>query len=102
MINAVHRIQDESYTLGLWAQDALVIALREIWTAKNAGVPDDNSYLREAVSNYQTAHVLWENLAVSENSKGFHNPSGFLVSMNRAIVQAQAAADYAKKARASQ
>lgn len=102
MLNAVHRIQDESYTLGQWAQDALVIALREIWTAKNAGVSDDNPYLRQAVSNYQTAHVLWENLAVSENSKGFHNPSGFIVSMNRAVDLAQESADYAKKARASQ
>ena len=30
--------------------------------------------LKKAVQLHQKAHVRWENLVVSENSMGFHNP----------------------------
>jgi nitrite reductase (cytochrome c-552) len=47
--------------------------------------------LQEAVRLHQLAHVRWENLVVSENSMGFHNPEEVMKELNEAM-------DYARQA----
>ena len=47
--------------------------------------------LQKAVQLHQQAHVRWENLVVSENSMGFHNPEEVMKELNEAL-------DYARQA----
>ncbi|MFA0754489.1 MAG: hypothetical protein IMHGJWDQ_002276, partial [Candidatus Fervidibacter sp.] len=47
--------------------------------------------LQRAVRLHQLAHVRWENLVVSENSMGFHNPEEVFKELNEAL-------DYARQA----
>lgn len=42
------------------------------------------SLLAEALEAHRRAHVIWENLAVSENSMGFHNHAEAMSSMAKA------------------
>jgi len=51
----------------------------------------DENALQEAVRLHQLAHVRWENLVVSENSMGFHNPEEVMKELNEAM-------DYARQA----
>jgi formate-dependent nitrite reductase cytochrome c552 subunit len=99
MADKATKIQDNTYADALTVQDALVNALKEIKTTKDAGVPSSNPNLISAIKNYQAAHVRWESLAVSENSMGFHNPSEADAELGNALSYAQAAASYARKAR---
>ena len=59
--------------------------------AKQAGKPVNEQLLRQAVRWHQWAHLRWENLVVSENSMGFHNPEEVLKELSEAL-------DYARQA----
>ncbi|TLM70688.1 MAG: ammonia-forming cytochrome c nitrite reductase subunit c552 [Actinobacteria bacterium] len=58
-----------------------VAALGRVKTAKAAGTKVDEKAYAEALDKHRRAHVLWENLIVSENSMGFHNPPEVLAAM---------------------
>lgn len=59
--------------------------------AKEANQPFDQAAYDAALDAHRRAHVLWENIAVSENSMGFHNFQEAMASMDEAIRQAEAA-----------
>jgi len=66
-------------------------AIAEAKKAQKEGKPVDEQLLKQAVRLHQLAHVRWENLVVSENSMGFHNPEEVLKELNEAL-------DYARQA----
>jgi len=75
-------------------QQALSDSIDAIAVAKQAqkdGKPVNEQLLREAVRLHQLAHLRWENLVVSENSMGFHNPEEVLKELTEAM-------DYARQA----
>lgn len=76
------------------AQEALSDSIDAIAAAKKAkqeGKTVDEEQLRRAIRLHQQAHIYWENLVVSENSMGFHNPEEVLKELGTAI-------DYARQA----
>jgi hypothetical protein len=78
MKDKAERIQDDTFADALAVQSALMDSLAAIRAAKHArqdGMPVDEVLLAAAVEDHRAAHVRWENLVVSENSMGFHNPS---------------------------
>jgi len=77
---------------------ASVGALGELRRAEEAGVAIKESRRDQAVEAHRKAHVLWENLIVSENSMGFHNFDEVLDAMDEAEAQARAALDFARRA----
>ncbi len=75
-------------------QQALSDSIDAIAAAKKAqqeGASVNEELFRQAVRFHQWAHVRWENLVVSENSMGFHNPEEVLKELNEAL-------DYARQA----
>ncbi len=66
---------------------------------KKAGGTLDPTTYAEAVTSHRKAHVLWENLAVSENSMGFHNFEEVMASMDVAETEVRNAIAKAKSAR---
>lgn len=66
--------------------------------AAESGTAIKESRRAQAVEAHQRAHVLWENLIVSENSMGFHNFDEVMAAMDEAEAQARAAIDFAQKA----
>src|SRR4030095_5610905 len=80
---------------------ALVSSLAGIKAAKDAAAmrqPVDQTLLSTAVEDHRAAHVRWENLVVSENSMGFHNPTEVGTELSEALHYAQAAAQEAESA----
>lgn len=78
MKGKAERIQNTTYADAVQTEIALVDSLSAIKAAKDAleaGQPVDRIRLATAVDQHQAAHVRWENLVVSENSMGFHNPT---------------------------
>jgi formate-dependent nitrite reductase cytochrome c552 subunit len=78
MKDKAERIQNDTYADALTVETALVSSLVAIKTAKDAlvaGQPVSPVLLETALDDHRAAHVRWENLVVSENSMGFHNPS---------------------------
>jgi formate-dependent nitrite reductase cytochrome c552 subunit len=78
MKGKAERIQDDTYAQALQVQAALVDSLAALKAAKDAldgGQPVDRIGLATAADEHRAAHVRWENLVVSENSMGFHNPT---------------------------
>jgi len=71
---------------------------RDAAIKKSGGTLDSTAYA-EAVTSHRKAHVLWENLAVSENSMGFHNFDEVMTSMNVAEKEVRNAIAKAKSAR---
>lgn len=59
--------------------------------AKASGKTVNDESLQKAIRLHQQAHVRWENLVVSENSMGFHNPEEVMKELNEAL-------DYARQA----
>ena len=89
------RIQDDTYADALGVEAALVSSLAGIKAAKDAAAmrqPVDPALLEAAVEDHRAAHVRWENLVVSENSMGFHNPSEVGTELAAAMQFAQTAA----------
>jgi nitrite reductase (cytochrome c-552) len=75
-------------------QQALSDSIDAIASAKQAqkdGKPVNEQLLRQAVRLHQWAHLRWENLVVSENSMGFHNPEEVLKELGEALDHARQA-----------
>jgi formate-dependent nitrite reductase cytochrome c552 subunit len=88
------KIQDDTYADALTVEGALVSSLASIKAAKDAAAqrqPVDQALLEAAVEDHRAAHVRWENLVVSENSMGFHNPSEVGAELSTAAQRAQSA-----------
>jgi nitrite reductase (cytochrome c-552) len=101
MKDRAERIQDDTYANALAVEDALVSSLAGIKAAKDAAAmrqPVDQTLLSTAVEDHRAAHVRWENLVVSENSMGFHNPTEVGTELSEALHYAQAAAQEAESA----
>jgi formate-dependent nitrite reductase cytochrome c552 subunit len=97
------RIQDGIYADALVVQAALVKSLKAIKDAKDVmdvlnGPAVDSTLFEAAVEAHQAAHVRWENLVVSENSMGFHNPSEVSTELHNALALAQSAKQNAEDA----
>jgi formate-dependent nitrite reductase cytochrome c552 subunit len=88
--------QDNIYAEALTVQAALVDSLAAIKTAKDGG--GDQALIAEAAELHRAAHVRWENLVVSENSMGFHNPSEVSDELTVALSKAQSAKQKAEDA----
>lgn len=94
MKSRAERIQDGIYADALSVEGALVTSLASIKAAKDAAAmrqPVDQARLDAAVEDHRAAHVRWENLVVSENSMGFHNPSEVQAELSVAGQRAQLA-----------
>jgi hypothetical protein len=94
MKTKAERIQDDVYADALQVEDALVASLGAIKAAKDAlkaGQPVSPVLFESAVEEHRAAHVRWENLVVSENSMGFHNPSEVQGELSNALNLAQSA-----------
>jgi nitrite reductase (cytochrome c-552) len=52
--------------------------------AANAADAGQSATYQRALAAHRKAHVLWENLIVSENSMGFHNYAEVMASMDDA------------------
>ena len=101
MKTKAERIQDDIYADALAVEQALVAGLAAIKAAKDAqvaGQPVDTVLLESAVEDHRAAHVRWENLVVSENSMGFHNPSEVGGELRNALTLAQSAKQKAEDA----
>jgi len=85
---------------GLLAQSVAELG-RDAALRNSSGKLDEAAYT-EAVTSHRKAHVLWENLAVSENSMGFHNFEEVMTSMDTAEKEVRNAIAKAKAARAGQ
>lgn len=68
-----------------------VNTLGRVKAAKDASASIEASAYAAAISAHRKAHVLWENLAVSENSMGFHNFEEVMASMDTAEKNAREA-----------
>jgi hypothetical protein len=101
MKTKAERIQDDIYAQALAVESALVSSLEGIKSAKDALAmrqPVDPTLLEAAVEDHRAAHVRWENLVVSENSMGFHNPSEIGAELSSAAQRAQSALQKASDA----
>lgn len=95
------RIQDGIYADALAVETALVDSLAAIKAAKDAfaaGGDVDTALLDAAAEDHRAAHVRWENLVVSENSMGFHNPSEVSTELGNALALAKSAKQNAEDA----
>jgi nitrite reductase (cytochrome c-552) len=70
--------------------------LARVKAASDAGAKIDQAKYQTALTAHRKAHVLWENLAVSENSMGFHNIEECMSSMDAAEKDARIAIDTAR------
>lgn len=98
MKDRAERIQDDTYAQALTVESALVSSLAGIKAAKEAAAmrqPVDSTLLEEAIEDHRAAHVRWENLIVSENSMGFHNPTEVGSELAVALNLAQSAQESA-------
>lgn len=66
--------------------------------AKAVGRTVNQGAYDAALAAHRRAHVLWENIAVSENSMGFHNFTESMGAMDEASKQAQIAIAKSKEA----
>jgi nitrite reductase (cytochrome c-552) len=93
--------QEAVYERQKVVQDLLaesVNALGEVREAGESGLAIKESRRQQALEAHRKAHVLWENLIVSENSMGFHNFDEVLAAMDVAEAEARAAIDFARRA----
>jgi formate-dependent nitrite reductase cytochrome c552 subunit len=103
MKDKAEAIQDGIYADALTVQTALVDSLRAIKAAKACAADpactvDDPTLIEDAAELHRAAHVRWENLVVSENSMGFHNPSEVGNELTVALSKAQSAKQKAEEA----
>ncbi len=87
----VLRVQQQVDEAQKRVQQALSESLDAIAAAKQNQKSVNGELLQKAVRLHQLAHVRWENLVVSENSMGFHNPEEVLKELSEAL-------DYARQA----
>jgi formate-dependent nitrite reductase cytochrome c552 subunit len=101
MKTKAENIQDGIYSSALTVQTALVDSLAAIKAAKDAlaaGKYVNTTLLKSATDDHRAAHVRWENLIISENSMGFHNPSEVDGELRNALTLAQSAKTKAQDA----
>ena len=94
--------QEAFYARQKVVQDLLAVSVAELGrdaSVKKAGGKLDTTSYDAAVASHRKAHVLWENLAVSENSMGFHNFDEVMESMDVAEKEVRNAITQAKAAR---
>lgn len=96
MKTKAERIQSDIYDDALAVQAALMESLSAIKAAKDAG--GTTALIDAAAEDHRAAHVRWENLVVSENSMGFHNPSEISTELHNALALAQSARQNAEDA----
>jgi hypothetical protein len=84
------------YADALTVQAALVDSLAAIKAAKDGN--GDTGLIAAAAEDHRAAHVRWENLVVSENSMGFHNPEEVGDELAVALSYAQSAKQKAEDA----
>lgn len=75
-----------------------VTAFGTLRDAKASGRGVNEGAYASALEAHRRAHVIWENLAVSENSMGFHNFAEATASMREAEKQVRIALQEEKKA----
>ncbi|MDZ4180338.1 MAG: ammonia-forming cytochrome c nitrite reductase subunit c552 [Coriobacteriia bacterium] len=75
--------QQEVFERQKVVQELLATSAARLDEARDAQGIDDTK-LHMAVQSHRKAHVLWENLIVSENSMGFHNFGEVMESMDAA------------------
>jgi formate-dependent nitrite reductase cytochrome c552 subunit len=95
------KIQSDTYANALVVEGALVSSLARIKEAKDLAAmrqPVDPILLEAAAEDHRAAHVRWENLVVSENSMGFHNPTEVGSELSIAGQRAQSAQQKASAA----
>ena len=68
-----------------------VVEFGKLKDAKAQGKKVDDAAYAAALEAHRRAHVIWENLAVSENSMGFHNYEEAMTSMAEARKQVRIA-----------
>ena len=90
------KIQDDIYDDALAVEQALMESLAAIKAAKDGG--GDPTQIAAAAEDHRAAHVRWENLVVSENSMGFHNPSEVGAELKDALSLAKTAKQKAEDA----
>jgi formate-dependent nitrite reductase cytochrome c552 subunit len=66
-------------------------ALGKVTAARKAGENVDEVAWGQALESHRKAHVIWENLIVSENSMGFHNYDEVMTSLGTAEAEARSA-----------
>ncbi|HWR72223.1 MAG TPA: ammonia-forming cytochrome c nitrite reductase subunit c552 [Nitrospirota bacterium] len=101
MKTKAENIQDGIYSSALTVEQALVNSLAAIKAAKDAlaaGKYVNITLLKSAADDHRAAHVRWENLIISENSMGFHNPSEVSTELSNALKFAQSAKTKAQDA----
>ncbi|HXV77861.1 MAG TPA: ammonia-forming cytochrome c nitrite reductase subunit c552 [Candidatus Polarisedimenticolaceae bacterium] len=94
MKTKAERIQSDTYNDARTVESALVSSLAAIKGARDAlaaGQSVDPVLFETAIADHRAAHVRWENLVVSENSMGFHNPNEVAGELSVALVLAQSA-----------
>jgi nitrite reductase (cytochrome c-552) len=96
MKTKAENIQDGIYGDALTVEQALVESLAAIKAAKDGG--GDPYLISAAAEDHRAAHVRWENLVVSENSMGFHNPSEVGDELRDALSLAKSAKQKAEDA----
>lgn len=102
MKNKAINIQDGNFAMGLSVQTQLLDAMKAIKYAKDqvgvSGKTVDLAKVKLAVDEYRKAELRWENLCISENSMGFHDPAAFSAEMKVAGTAATNAKNYATAA----
>ncbi len=96
----VLRVQQHIDEVQKRVQSALSDAVDAIADAKKAikeNGKGDRSVLQKAIDLYREAHIRWENLVVSENSMGFHNPEEVMKELAEALDSARQAEALARK-----
>ncbi|MCS7224428.1 MAG: ammonia-forming cytochrome c nitrite reductase subunit c552 [Armatimonadetes bacterium] len=73
-------------------------ALEAAKKAREAGKKVDSDLLQKAIDLYREAHLRWENLVVSENSMGFHNPEEVMMELAESLDNARQVEALARKA----
>lgn len=78
-------------------QKLLAESVNGLAAMKASGATSKTAEFAKALDEHRQAHVLWENLIVSENSMGFHNFEEVMSSMASAEKHARAAVAIEKK-----
>lgn len=78
-------VEQQSAFFGAQAEVEKLLARSVVAMGRlKAGKKDGSAAYKEALEAHQRAHAIWENLAVSENSMGFHNFEEAMSSMAEA------------------
>lgn len=91
-------MQREVYARQKIVQDLVADSAARLGEVRKAGDRADAAKAEQALEAHRKAHVLWENLIISENSMGFHNYEEVMSSMDTAEQYAREAISLANEA----